>query len=276
MPTHTRKGAPDVLISDKRGISLVFSSQNYSQIAVISYNNTIYMKRQQKKLRRVAVFDIDGTIFRSSLLIELVEALIQKGVFPESSTAHYREARANWQNRQDSYKKYISGIVAALEHSIRGVRYDDFFGVAEHVANIHAKHVYRYTRDLVRQLRRKKYFLLAISGSPKTILQPFCDQLGFHKTYGRMYEVDESGYLTGKILHESLVSDKAKILQRAVEKEHLTLEESIGVGDTEYDIPFLGMVKTPICFNPNQKLHDYAKQHGWSIVVERKDVIYEL
>jgi len=31
---------------------------------------------EQKRKRRVAVFDIDGTLFRSSLLIELVEALI--------------------------------------------------------------------------------------------------------------------------------------------------------------------------------------------------------
>jgi hypothetical protein len=32
--------------------------------------------------RRVAVFDVDGTIFRSSLLIQLVEKLIEKRAFP--------------------------------------------------------------------------------------------------------------------------------------------------------------------------------------------------
>jgi len=36
------------------------------------------------------------------------------------------------------------------------------------------------------------------------------------------------------------------------------------------------MVEKPICFNPNQKLHQYAKRAGWEIVVERKDVIYHL
>jgi len=34
-------------------------------------------------LRKIAVFDIDGTIFRSSLLIECVEAMISAGLFPE-------------------------------------------------------------------------------------------------------------------------------------------------------------------------------------------------
>jgi phosphoserine phosphatase len=36
------------------------------------------------------------------------------------------------------------------------------------------------------------------------------------------------------------------------------------------------MVETPICFNPNKKLYEYAKRSGWKIVVERKDVIYDL
>jgi len=73
-----------------------------------------------------------------------------------------------------------------------------------------------------------------------------------------------------------LISDKAKVLERAVQKEGLTLEGSIGVGDTEGDITMLSKVEQPICFNPNQLLYNEAKKQGWKIVVERKDVIYEI
>jgi len=65
-------------------------------------------------------------------------------------------------------------------------------------------------------------------------------------------------------------------LKRAVEKEGLTLAHSIGVGDTESDIPFLELVAQPICFNPNMNLYRYAKRMKWKVVVERKDVVYEL
>ena len=41
-------------------------------------------------------------------------------------------------------------------------------------------------------------------------------------------------------------------------------------------MPFLEMVENPICFNPNEKLYTEAKRQGWKVVVERKDVIYEL
>jgi phosphoserine phosphatase len=61
-----------------------------------------------------------------------------------------------------------------------------------------------------------------------------------------------------------------------VEKEGLTLQHSVGVGDTESDMPFLEMVSKPICFNPNEKLYKNARRLSWNVVVERKDVIYNL
>ena len=73
-----------------------------------------------------------------------------------------------------------------------------------------------------------------------------------------------------------LIENKANIVKRAAEKENLTLKDSWGIGDTEGDIPMLEMVEHPVCFNPNMKLYRHAKINGWKIVVERKDVIYDI
>ena len=77
-------------------------------------------------------------------------------------------------------------------------------------------------------------------------------------------------------LLDDLISDKAKVLQRVIDKEGLTLEDSIAVGDSEGDITLMKMVQKPICFNPNARLYAQAKRHGWTVVVERKDVIYKM
>lgn len=226
--------------------------------------------------RRVAIFDIDGTIFRSSLLIELVDALIEEGIFPASAAKVYARAYQRWLDRKDSYDKYLDAVVRAFIRHREGVRYKDFLRVSKKVSSFHKNRVYRYTRDLVCDLKRRGYYLIAISNSPRTIVDAFCRKLGFRKVYGRIYEVDARGRLTSHVLYEELVRDKAKILTRAVLKEGLTLKKSIGVGDSESDIPFLKMVARPICFNPNRKLYQYAKRHKWEVVVERKDMIYIL
>ena len=230
----------------------------------------------RKKPRRVAVFDIDGTIFRSSLLIELVEGLIAQGIFKASARHGYERAYQNWLNRKDGYEKYIWAVVKTFEMNLRGVSEKDFKKVIRGVIAREQERVYRYTRDLVKELKRRGYFLLAISHSPKYVAHLFAQKLGFNKVYGRYLELDSRGRFTGGELYANLIYDKAKILRRAVRKENLTLAGSVGVGDTESDIPFLRLVSKPICFNPNSALYRVARTRGWQIVVERKDVIYKI
>lgn len=226
--------------------------------------------------KRVAVFDVDGTIFRSSLLIQLVEKLIEKEAFPKDAARVYERAHLKWLDREGDYQEYIEAVIAAFQKHLKGVHYGVFSDAAEEVVDVQWKRVYRYTRDLLLDLKKRGYFLLAVSHSPKTILDKFCPRLGFNKAYGMVYEIGPQECFTGSITDPHLILNKANILKRATAKENLTLEGSIGVGDTESDISFLEMVARPICFNPNSKLYRYARRMGWKVVVERKDVVYEL
>lgn len=230
--------------------------------------------------KKVAIFDIDGTLFRSSLLLELTDALVQEGVFPPGTKKVYSGEARKWLDRKGPYEHYIEAVVLAFLRYVKGKEYSRILRVARKVAAFHGERVYRYTRELVKNLRKKNYYLLAISHSPQFLVKEFSRKLGFDKTYGHIYEVDKKGRFTGRVLYLDLELkrslDKAEILKRAIEKEGLTLKGSIGVGDTESDIGFLRLVERPICFNPNKKLYRYAKRAGWKIVVERKDVVYHL
>lgn len=227
-------------------------------------------------MKKVAIFDIDGTIFRSSLLIEVTEALIDAGVLKSSLRNYYTKEHKRWKNRAGSYNDYIMGVVKAFEKNLKGVSYKDFEKVAKRVVREQQNQVYEYTRDLVKELKKKNYYLLAISNSPKLCVEEFGKKMGFDKVYGRMYEVDAKGFFTGKTMHLDLITDKARVIKRAVEKEGLTIKDSVGVGDTGADIPMFKTVERPICFNPNKELYTAAKKHGWQIVVERKDMVYKI
>jgi len=224
--------------------------------------------------KKVAIFDIDGTIFRSSLLIELTDALVQEGIFSLKVRKAYNLAYKRWLDRKGPYEDYIEAVVKVFKKNIKGVRRKDFSKISKKVVAFHKNRVYRYSRDIIEDLKGKNYYLLAISHSPQMIVKEFCQKLGFDKVYGQIYEVNAGGKFTGKISYLELIADKSEILKRAVSKENLTLLGSIGVGDTESDIAFLKMVERPICFNPNKKLFQYAKRSNWEVVVERKDVIY--
>ncbi|MFA6587454.1 MAG: HAD-IB family hydrolase [Patescibacteria group bacterium] len=227
-------------------------------------------------MKKVAIFDIDGTIFRSSLTIEVTNTLIAEDIFPASTRKSYQRAYENWLNRKDSYDKYIDAVVKAFDKHIKGVPRVDFLRIARQVVAYQQHRVYRFTRDMVRTLRKRGYFLIAISHSPTDVVGEFAKRWGFHRVYGLGFELDKHGKFTGRITFDKFLHDKAKILQHAVATEKLSLKGSIGVGDSEGDIPMLKLVDRPICFNPNSVLYRYAKRSKWEIVVERKDVIYKI
>ena len=228
-------------------------------------------------MKPVAFFDIDGTLFRSSLLIEIVNQLVKEEVFPPEARDVYFDEYQSWRTREGTYDDYIGAVINSFLLHIKGVHYGQFADIGRRVVATQSKHVYRYTRDLIKTLREEGYYLVAISQSPKTILDKFCAQYGFDKVYGRIYEIGPQDCFTGQIIDEHLIKNKASIVKRILDrKPDLSTKNSIAVGDTDGDITLLEQVERPVCFNPNQLLFEYAKRNDWEVVVERKDVIYYL
>ena len=226
--------------------------------------------------RKTAIFDIDGTLFRSSLLIELVDGLIEANIFTEEMRQGFEKEKIAWTEREGTYEDYIDAIISTFTKNIKGVRYSDFLQIGEAVVEKHRWHTYIYTRQLLKDLKKKGYYLMAISQSPKGVLDKFCINFGFDKVYGRIYELGPEDRFTGEVVDLHLIANKANIVKRAKERENLKLEDSVGVGDTEGDISFLEMVEHAVCFNPNRNLYRHGLRNNWNVIVERKDVIYNM
>ena len=226
-----------------------------------------------KTTKPIAVFDIDGTIFRSSLLIELNAKLVENGIFPENARDKVHKVRGAWLNRQGSYKEYIDTIVHLYVKDIIGKRVNDIRKASKDLIAEQKYRVYTYTRDLIDDLRRT-HTLVLVSFSPTEVVEEFNKYYKFDFVTGIDYAFHKGRYTGVVISGEDL--DKKIILQNLIDRYDLELRKSVGVGDTEYDIGFLSIVDRPIAFNPNRELYNVAKRNGWEIVVERKDVVYKI
>ncbi len=227
------------------------------------------------KLKRLAIFDIDGTIFRSSLVIELSHALVDKGIFPKNAQIEIRKEYLDWLNRKGTYEAYINKVVKIYVKHIKGVKFSSVKKVAEEVIAYQKDRVYRYTRDLIKKLKKENYFLVAISGSPAYIVSAYAKAIGFNLCFGTELEVKD-GKFTGQIVNLDSAYDKAKIVKTLTREHGFNLQQSLAVGDTEGDVKMLSLVGHQVAFNPNHQLAKIAKQKRWKVIVERKDVMYEV
>lgn len=233
--------------------------------------------------KKLAIFDIDGTIFRSSLLIELFYALVNKGIFPARAKDDVEPSYTAWLNRKGTYNDYLLNLVRVHYACQKGCLKKDIDPVIRTLIGWQKDRVYRYTRHLIATLKRKGYFLIAISNSQDYMVSKFAKALGFDAAIGRVLEV-KNGRYTGRVMSEDAFIridehiDKVRILQNFLQKNKIAadMKRSIAIGDSEGDIPLLNMVGQPIAFNPSSALARLARRKGWKTVVERKDVIYDI
>lgn len=229
-----------------------------------------------KEQRPFAVFDVDGTIVRWQLWHAIVHQLGKQGIVSQASHQAIAEARMQWKRREseDAFHAYEWKTIQAYDEAIKTLSKPQLTSAVEAVFDEYKDQAYTYTRDLIRELKAKNYLLFAVSGSHVEIIEVLAKYYEFDDWGGTVFEY-KNGKFTG-VANVMRREEKPKYLAKLVEKHNATYEGSIGVGDTDGDIPMLEAVETPIVFNPNKKLFSLAQEKGWDIVVERKNMVYGL
>lgn len=227
------------------------------------------------KLRKLAVFDIDGTLFRWQLFHELVQELTLAKVFPSNTFRVIDDAWQRWRGGEMPFGEYEKLVVDTLIEYLPLIPVETLKAAAKKVVIQSGHKVHYFTHTLLQQLQADGYFTLAISGSQQELLDLFAAKYQFDDWIGVVYE-QKYGHYTGKISRETY-GRKGQLLEEWLTAHpDITLEGSVAVGDSDGDITLLEMIDTPIAFNPSDGLFKKAKEYGWDVVVERKNISYRL
>ncbi len=225
--------------------------------------------------RSFAVFDIDGTLIRWQLYHAVVDRLAKKGLLGDDAKGQLSQARMHWKRREhpDAFHEYERSLIDVYSRALPLLSTEQFDSAVNEIIQEYKAQVYTYTRDLITDLKQKDYILIAISGSHEELVEQIAKEYGFEIWQGSTYE-RHKGKFTGEAAIAS--TDKKARLQQIITDNRLSFDGSYAVGDSQSDAPMLEMVENPIAFNPDQKLYGLDKEKAWKIVVERKNVIYEL
>jgi HAD superfamily hydrolase (TIGR01490 family) len=219
--------------------------------------------------------DIDGTLFRWQLFHELVYKLDSKGLFTPDTSQNLKTAFMEWRGLKISWHEYESTVVSSIQENLKNISNKEFENAAKEVVETSGHKVYAYTAELIKELKSKGYFLLAMTGSQQEVADIFAQKHGFDKCIGALHKRTKDGGFDGSF-ERFVIDKKDTLLKEFIENNNLTYTGSYGIGDSDGDIKILELVDHPISFNPTEKLMTKAKEKGWPIVIERKNLAYTL
>ena len=231
--------------------------------------------------RTAAFFDIDGMIFRDSLMIAHFRKMREYRIIDDSTwRTDLLFSEEKWHKRRVDYDDFLDDISKAYVEGLKGVSYADIMFTARHTLRSHADEVYRFTRGRIEKHRERGDMVIFISGSPEFLVKQMAQIWKADVYMGSKY-IFQKGVFTGEIIPMWDSTSKLNAIRTLVEKYNIDLESSYSYGDTNGDFTMLKSVGHPFAINPAKELlenieKDSELSRKATIVVERKDVIYRL
>lgn len=128
-----------------------------------------------------------------------------------------------------------------------------------------AQRLYPEARALVDAHRDRGHTIAVISSATPYQVQPVADDLGIDNVLCTRLEV-EDGICTGKVLEPACYGEGKAVAARTLAGSHgLDLGHSYFYSDGHEDLPLFEIVGKPRPLNPDNKLTDVARRHGWPI-----------
>ena len=195
-----------------------------------------------------AFFDIDGTLYRDSLMVEHFKKLIKYDIIDQKAWfEHARDTFMDWDKRQGHLK---------------------------------SDRVYKYTRSRIKWHLDNNHIVIFISGSPGFLVEKMAKKYNVTDCIGSNY-LFENEMFNGTVIPMWDSRSKNTAIDSFVEKYDIDLNKSYAYGDTNGDINMLRRVGNPIAINPTKELlshiaSDPVISKTSQIIVERKDIIYSL
>lgn len=248
---------------------------------------------------KIVFFDIDGTIRNKSLTESLFEILVQdypyRGVNEEKylqlqdEISKLRKAyKSSGDEADDLFGEYCQKVVEFSMFALEKYSLEEVREIGRRVATEYRDHQdYVFSKELIKFLRQEGFELVAISGSPKFLVDAFVKEYGFSKGIGQDYVKDEK---TGIFKETSIKTFQDKHI---FIKELLQDRSSgdfnrddfyvVAVGDTECDFSMMEYADKAFIINPSIRffskivelfkigeLKQYSNFGKYTIVTERK------
>ena len=229
-----------------------------------------------------AFFDIDGTLFRNSLMIQHFKKLIKYEVIDPSIWYNkIKPVYEEWEKRYGDFEHYLETLAEVYIEQLKGVNKSYIEFIASQVINVSGDMVYKYSRDQIEWHKNQGHKVFFISGSPDFLVSKMAEKYGVTECKGTAYLVDEENNFTGEIIKMWNSENKQKTLDEFLKRYDVDLENSYAYGDTVGDLSMLKMVGNPIAINPNREFllsirEDNDLFRNTIVIIERKDVIYKL
>jgi HAD superfamily hydrolase (TIGR01490 family) len=217
-------------------------------------------------LETAAFFDVDNTIMQGASIFHLARGLYRRRFFGTRDIlgAAWKQAYFRFAGVEDP--EHVAEARASALAFVKGHRVGELEELSEEIFDEGMAHrIWPGTRALAQLHLDQGQRVWLVTAAPIEIARIIARRLGLTGALGTVSE-QVDGVYTGRLVGEMMHGPaKAAAVAALAEREGLDLRRCSAYSDSYNDLPMLQLVGDPVVINPDGRLRDHARDHGWRI-----------
>lgn len=215
-----------------------------------------------KETKELACFDIDETLSKSRIYLEVIKSENEAGFVANDYLKKINQVLADYKDGQIDYEETVLRVINFHAESLKGQKYSDLKAHAdEFISNSNDK--FRKFAEPVMNLLSGKIITAVVTAEPQYLAESIRKFLDIDKAFSTIFEV-QNGVFNGKIENSLAASeDKTNVLE--------SYSIVLAFGDSEGDVAMLEKAKHAFCISPTPGLRRAAEQNNWQIYNDNED-----
>lgn len=243
-----------------------------------TFINSFQFQREVANLNywdKIIYCDIDWTIYRNSLFLDLIDILINDWYVSQNKIQTYNKLKKQWKIRKINYEDFLKyTIVEIFEKILTKLPYNYIKNVSNTIINSQWWHVFIYTFNKLKELQAQWYKVIFISGSPMLIVQAFARKFNFDVALWTFLSKNWNWNLKIEYVLANSIN-KSNIISYI--NNNINPSHIIAFGDTTWDFWMLEGANLWYAINPTEWLYEKIKlNENIIVIIERKDLILEI
>ena len=230
-------------------------------------------------MNKAAFFDIDGTLYKNSLLISHYQRLI-KEIPVTDKIKEIRELERLWKHGQGDYEAYVKELALYYCEILKEFKQEKVLSTSKKVIEKNFQEVYFFTKEQIKLHKEKGDLVFFVSGSPDFLVEEMAKKYEIDGFKASKYKFKD-GFFTGDVSPMWDKRSKRRAINELSSLYNLDLKNCYSYGDTNGDYSMFEMTGKNILINPSQEL--ILRSHKLlelgnevEIIIQRKDVTYKM
>ena len=215
-------------------------------------------------MEHAAFFDLDRTLLSGASAQVVSRVLRETGVVSRNIPGESLMYQV-FETFGENLPSMVLGrqaVIAMRGHSREEVRAASRVAAPDILAMVQP-----YANQVIEGHRAEGRKVVLATTTPRDLIEPFAELMGFDDVIATTYAVDADGCYTGELDGQYVWSrGKRDAVKRWAEEHGVDLAGSYAYSDSVFDEPLLASVGNPFCVNPDWRLRLMAAARRWPVM----------